>query len=376
MPPRKRTRASAASSRGDNSGPSAKKSKKPVDGLPALPPKPVGDTYEPANEETKEAIALKIEELISNTSERLKIGTVGQFQLRLSVSNTEGDLLLGEDGKSNVENIQKQSNAILLITDKISGGVDREVIITGGIKEIITATARTSYFLANALEIGTGDTTYHVTLYISNNLIETLTAEKLKEMIPSIDVSSVCVPFSNYQSVYLYGRIPQLMSSLAILLENVASISKQQLLKDFPPEQHPVIGLQSGEFIRSEINQRLLDKSKQSLAKYLSQDYKGERPQQVDPKIHTQKQIEEAIRESQKKSKTLETLKHAIDVPIDFISSIIGKNGLKITEIRSKSNSNVIIDDQIKNEHYRVVTVTGLPESNMIALQYIAGLIV
>lgn len=372
MPPRKRTRATATQPKSE---PAAKKAKNPVDSAP-LPPKPVVDTYRPDDQETKEEIATKVQDLILKTSERLKVETVGQFQLRVSISNTEGDLLLGEDGKTNVENIQKSSNTILLITDKIVGGIDREVIITGGIKEIIIATVQISYFLANVLETGKIDTTYHTTLFISNNLIESVGITKLKELIPSIDISSVFVPFSNHQSVYLAGRISHLMPSLAILLENVAGISKQQLLKEFAPEQIPVIGLQNGEFIRSETNQRLLDRSKQSLAKYLSQDYKGERPQQVDPKIHTQKQIEEAIKESQKKSKTLETLKHAIDVPVDFISSIIGKNGLKITEIRSKSNSNVIIDDQIKNNLYKVVTITGLPESNLIALQYIAGLIV
>lgn len=376
MPPRKRTRAAATTSKAGTTGNVNKKAKKPVD-LPPLPPKQAIDTYRPDTEETKEQIASKVNDLISTTSQRLKFDTVGQFQLRLSVSNTEGDLLLGKDGKSNIEKIQKLSNTVLLVTDKIVAGVDREVIITGGLKEITIATIHISYFLLDVLETGTVDTIYHVTLLISNNLIESVGVDKLKELIPTIDVSTIFVPFSNHQSVYLYGRIPHLMSSLATLLESISSVSlKNQLFKDFPPEQYPVIGLQSGSLIRSETNQKLLDRSKESFAKYLSQDYKEDRSQQVDPKQHTHKQIDEALKECQKKSKTLETLKHAIDVPLDFISAIIGKNGLKITEIRSKSNSNVIIDDQIKNSNYKVVTITGLPESNLTALQYIAGLIV
>lgn len=376
MPPRKRTRAAATASKANSTGNANKKAKKPAD-LPPLPPKQAVDTYRPDNEESKKQIASKVQDLISKTAQRLKFDTVGHFQLRLSISNTEGDLLLGKDGKSNIEKIQKLSNTVLVVTDKVVAGVDREVIVTGGLKEITIATIHISYFLSNVLETGTVDTIYHVTLLVSNNFIESVGIDKLKKLIPTIDVSTIFAPFSNYQSVYLYGRISQLMSSLATLLESISSVSlKQQLFKDFPPEPFPIIGLQSGSVIRSEINQKLLDRSKQSFARYLSQDYKEERSQQVDPKQHTQKQIEEALKECQKKSKTLETLKHAIDVPVDYISAIIGKNGLKITEIRSKSNSNVIIDDQIKNNNYKVVTITGLPESNLTALQYIAGLIV
>lgn len=373
MPPKKRTRAATTPKKSELNDTPNKKARKPVD-LPPLPPKPAVDTYRPNDEKKQEDMASRVEDLIRKTSERTKVEAVGQFQLRVSISNTEGDLILGKDGKTNIEKIQKLSNTILLITDKIAGGVDREVIITGGIKEIIIAVTHISYFLANALEVGTTDTIYHTTLLISNSLIESVGVDKLKESIPTIDISSVFVPFSNFQSVYIYGRISHLMSSLSILLENVANISKQQLLQDLPPEQIPIIGLQSGSFIRSETNQKLLDKSKQSLKKYLSQE-KEEQIQQVDLKAITKRQIEEAKKECRKKLKSSETLKHAIDVPVDMISAIIGQDGLKITEIRSKSNSNVIIDDQIKNNNYRMVTITGLPESNNIALQYISGLI-
>ncbi|CCH42482.1 Poly(rC)-binding protein 3 [Wickerhamomyces ciferrii] len=383
MPPKKRGR---PSSKRDSEVPEEqnKRPKTPAAELPPLPSSK-GDTYKPGQEKSKEEKEEAVLKLIDSTTYRLNTDTPGQFQLRISISITEGRYLTGPgnyftsvEGKNIIDKIQKLSNAVLLVTDIVEGSIDREVLVTGGIQEIAIAVAHISTSLASILEDPTTETKLSTTLLIPGSIIESITRAKLTKLITSIDISSVFVPFSNYQTVYIKGRIPQLMLSISTLVKEIANIPIQnQIIKDFPPEPFPLLAVRGDKYVRSETNQKLLDKSKESFIKYLHQDFKEhDKITKTDPKIHSHNQIEEFIKECQKNIKSLDTFKHVIDVPVDSISNVIGHNGLKITEIRSKSNSNVIIDDHPKDTQYKIVTISGLSENNLTALQYLKSLIV
>ncbi|KAG5456664.1 MAG: hypothetical protein BJ554DRAFT_3531 [Olpidium bornovanus] len=57
-----------------------------------------------------------------------------------------------------------------------------------------------------------------------------------------------------------------------------------------------------------------------------------------------------------------------IFIPNDMVGGIIGKGGCKINEIRQLSGSNIKIAEPHGNAHERLVTITGTPESNQMAL--------
>lgn len=57
-----------------------------------------------------------------------------------------------------------------------------------------------------------------------------------------------------------------------------------------------------------------------------------------------------------------------IFIPNDMVGCIIGKGGSKINEIRQLSGSSIKIAEPHGNTHERLVTITGTPESNQMAL--------
>lgn len=57
-----------------------------------------------------------------------------------------------------------------------------------------------------------------------------------------------------------------------------------------------------------------------------------------------------------------------IFIPNDMVGAIIGKRGAKINEIRHLSGSGIKINDQHDNSNERLVTITGTPECNRMAL--------
>lgn len=57
-----------------------------------------------------------------------------------------------------------------------------------------------------------------------------------------------------------------------------------------------------------------------------------------------------------------------IFIPNDMVGAIIGKGGQKINEIRTMSGSVIKINEPQDNSNERLVTITGTPESNQLAL--------
>jgi len=61
-------------------------------------------------------------------------------------------------------------------------------------------------------------------------------------------------------------------------------------------------------------------------------------------------------------------LTQQIFIPNDMVGAIIGKGGAKINEIRSLSGSVIKINEPTDNSNERLVTITGTPECNQMAL--------
>ncbi|KAJ3118821.1 hypothetical protein HK100_000532 [Physocladia obscura] len=57
-----------------------------------------------------------------------------------------------------------------------------------------------------------------------------------------------------------------------------------------------------------------------------------------------------------------------IFIPNEMVGAIIGKGGVKINEIRSQSGCNIKIADAVPGATERLITVTGSPEANSMAL--------
>ena len=63
-----------------------------------------------------------------------------------------------------------------------------------------------------------------------------------------------------------------------------------------------------------------------------------------------------------------QALTQQIFIPNDMVGAIIGKGGAKINEIRQLSNSVIKINEPQDNSNERLVTITGTPECNQMAL--------
>jgi hypothetical protein len=364
MPPRNIRISTKRENSVDSAEPSPKRAKKRAQLTDE--PVPTIDTYRPAV--LKEENEKRVKDLIHKLYPKSRKKDPKTQQLRLLVSNTEGDLLLGRDGKTHIQSIQKDSGSILVVTEKVEGSVDREVLMTGGVKEIARACALVAYFLTSVLENSTIDSLYHLTLLFPGHELKGV---QMAQPSVTVDISSEFIPFSNFRSVYIDGKLPVLMSVVVSLLEQIEKTFKKEVV----PAKVPVIGTFSGEFIRSETNQKLLDQSKELYTKFINREYAQLKSKEEDPKQHSISVIEEATKECQKKIKVLEPLKQVIDIPLDFISAVIGRGGSKINEIRARSNSNVVVGDSIKDAKYRTITLTGLPEGNLTALRYLQGII-
>ncbi|CEI90647.1 Putative KH domain-containing protein [Rhizopus microsporus] len=62
------------------------------------------------------------------------------------------------------------------------------------------------------------------------------------------------------------------------------------------------------------------------------------------------------------------TQSQQIYIPNEMVGCIIGRNGMKINEIRQTSGSHIKIADPRDDSRERLITITGTPESNQIAL--------
>ncbi|KAI9279101.1 hypothetical protein BY458DRAFT_503135 [Sporodiniella umbellata] len=62
------------------------------------------------------------------------------------------------------------------------------------------------------------------------------------------------------------------------------------------------------------------------------------------------------------------TQSHQIYIPNEMVGCIIGKGGLKINEIRRTSGSHIKIEDPTADCQERLITITGTPDGNQMAL--------
>lgn len=361
MPPRKRTAASAAVA----TDPLSKRTRRGSATLKS-------DGAEPRAEEeqSKAQNEKNVKALVKKLCPKSRKNELTNVQLSLLISATEGDLLLGQDGKSHIQQIQKDAGCVIVVSDKVEASVDRDVVITGTVSDVVRGCALVAYFLGSLLENCSVESSYRVTLIAPDY--------KLAGFQPAaqdaiVDISSEFMPLSNFRSVFIEGRLPALVNIVRLLSVHMEDIPQSTL--EITPERIPAIGTYNNDLIRSETNEKLLTQSKDLFVKYINKDYAQLLSNEEDPKDHSQSTIADAQRECQKNIKVLEPLKQVIDIPLEFISAVIGRGGTKINEIRSKSNSNVVVGDTVKDGKYRAVTLTGLPEGNLTALRYLQGLV-
>ncbi|CEP20941.1 unnamed protein product [Cyberlindnera jadinii] len=360
MPPRKRT---ISTNNGNGDQKVTKRTRKSAQ-LPSNgePHPQVIDTYKPLS---KTSADKTIKGVLQSIYGRKKADQ--DVGLRLLISSTEGDILLGPPGESHIEWIAKQSQVkVLEVTDKIEASVDREVVLLGNAKQVVHATALVAFTLGSILETCTTDTLFHLTLLVPECATQGL--ERL-----NVELSSEFLPFSNYKTVYANEHLPKLTETLKDVVSHIHdSVTDSTVL--IHPQGIPIVGTHLTNQT-PETTQRLLNQSRDLFVKFINKDYTHLLSKEDDPKQHSLETIEEAEGTCQEKIKDLEPIKQVIDIPLDSVSNVIGRGGFKIKEIRSKSNSNVVIGDSIKDNKYRTVTLTGLPEGNLTALRYLKGLV-
>lgn len=57
-----------------------------------------------------------------------------------------------------------------------------------------------------------------------------------------------------------------------------------------------------------------------------------------------------------------ETETTQVTIPKDLAGAIIGKGGSRITEIRRRSNAQIVIDEALTGSNDRIITISGTPD--------------
>lgn len=87
-----------------------------------------------------------------------------------------------------------------------------------------------------------------------------------------------------------------------------------------------------------------------------------------DPKLRSSQQFAQSAERGK-------PLKQDISIPNNYVGSVIGKGGHKISQLRHTSGSNIKINEPIPDSSERTITLTGLPEYNAYAISLINNVI-
>ncbi|KAI8876870.1 hypothetical protein K501DRAFT_261436 [Backusella circina FSU 941] len=319
-----------------------------------------------------------------------------QISIRSLVGTKDAGVIIGRAGK-NVSEIRELSAARVTISEIVQGAYERILTVTGPVQAVAKAYSLVGEKILSENTQGTDETksdSLSIKLLVPDNRMGTLIG-KSGTVIKSIQDSSGArlnaseepLPMSTERTVTIQGTpvaIQQAVYRIAdILLEH--SHHHQQVIMYRPlPQMH----MNNQRYMRNNSNNRQQQQqpsgnngaSNNVAMAAMMGGYNGMMPMPMASQFYyqnnpamaaaaaaisgyggmpTSRQADYSMAASQAQQ---------IFIPNEMVGCIIGKGGSKINEIRQLSGSHIKIADPHGNTNERLVTITGTPESNQMAL--------
>lgn len=266
--------------------------------------------------------------------------------LRAVVASKEAGVIIGKGGK-NVSDIRDRSGARITISEMVVGAVERVLTVTGPLDTVAKAYSLIARKILDEAADRDQDTvrSTSVRILVPNNRMGSIIGKagsKIKEIQEAsgarLIASEDMLPGSTERTITVSG-VPDSI--------HIAAYHIGLILQDHPERSagtalyKPTARLSGG------------------YAAPIDPYGGGFNPHYPSPHAPYQNAPRNPPPGSQAQQ---------IFIPNDMVGCIIGKGGTKINEIRQLSGSNIKIAEPHGNTNERLVTITGTPESNQMAL--------
>lgn len=359
-----------------------------------------------------------------------KIGSTDEIQivtLRGIISGRDAMAIVEESGE-NITLLQEKTGARIILSENVLGSVERILTCTGTADSVAKAFSLIVRLLHNEdLDITStpDDKPHRIRLAVPHILIEYVIGKhgsRINE-IQKISgthmiASDSLLPLSTERTLVIYGIASAIYTAIfhvaITLFQQADRMVNLQTCMYNPLSMHGVYGYPAT-FQRVLPNDTMLTpanpygiapnaimQQNYQMSTYMPADpqaiaaYNVQQQQQSHINSHTiqqvqvqqlsqsqqsqsqqsqsqqsqsqQSQSQQSQSQSQSQPAPGQSITQQIFIPNDMVGAIIGKGGTKINEIRQLSGSHIKINEPADNSAERLVTITGTPECNQMAL--------
>ncbi|KAJ1550354.1 hypothetical protein HK096_007392, partial [Nowakowskiella sp. JEL0078] len=267
------------------------------------------------------------------------------LSMRALISTKEAGIVIGKSGK-NVEDIRILSGAKVTVSDHIASAVERVLTLTGPLDTIAKAFSLVATKIVEEQQTTVDLKSRHTSIRIlvphaRMGSVIGKAGTKIKEVQDAsgakVMASEELLPGSTERVVTVAGVI----DSIHIATYHIGLVLQENLDRDRTAGTIHYRPIPGGVAIGA---------SRSAPQPYMPYHSPGYYP---PPQMRGIPQA---------------TIQQQIYIPNDMVGAIIGKQGAKINEIRSQSCCQIKISEPSPHSNDRLVTITGLPENNQMAM--------
>ncbi|KAH3687402.1 hypothetical protein WICPIJ_001615 [Wickerhamomyces pijperi] len=256
------------------------------------------------------------------------------------------------------------------ISEAVFGVLDRHVTFqSSSFVELIKAIFYSVYTIQHTMNLRHWD---EKSIYFINSTVDrqhyvNLAKDKRSELmkLKTVNISSTVIPGTlNRLSCRYCGLIEDIIPALVLL--NPFHCPTSNISLDQTPMFSPFTATSA--FKRTSKNQTLLIQSSQTYNKYINNEHiLSAKIHEKNPKALSLIAIEQAKLQTARCEPT-QTTKQVVRFPLDCLPKLTVNNGARLSDIRGKSNANVIVGEDVVDLDYKEVSVQGIPEGVIFVL--------
>ncbi|KAJ3133036.1 hypothetical protein HK100_004762 [Physocladia obscura] len=324
-------------------------------------------------------------ELYQAVADEQQTTTSAPITMRAIISMKEAGMIIGKNGK-NVADIRETSGARVTVSDNIPGAVERVVTIAGPLDTVAKAFALCATKIVeeapNTIE-DVKQRPLQMRILVPNQRMGSIIGKqgaKIKEIQDAsgskLSACEEILPHSTERIVIVSGVI----DSIHIATYHIGAVLQEHHERSAGTIMYkPLPGLVTGQITRSNGQGASLASSAsnqrhpQQQQQLAQQGMYGQMPTpyygvpQMTQAYGGYNMANAAGTMTPMMPQGALTVQQ-IYIPNEMVGAIIGKGGVKINEIRSQSGCNIKIADAVPGATERLITVTGSPEANSMAL--------
>lgn len=324
--------------------------------------------HQPANDNKPEILEQKSkEQVLKAMMEKVSLAVGRSIRTESGKEEEQGvfSLLVSESELNIVESasegLKSFSQCSVRLSEPISGSIERHLVLAGTFIDIVKGV----FFLVYSIQYELDsycfheDSVFHLNSTINKDSFDGLT----KDFIQTLEISTTLIPGTKYHLCRYQGTIETIIPCLIHMI----SLNKKEKPSNFM-SLPSIISPSCGDFKRTSKNQTLLVQSSQIYHKYINNEHITTlRHYSKDPKMLAILQIEECKLKTARCAPT-ETVKQVIKFPLDCLPKLIVNNGARLSDIRGQSKANVIVGNEVVDNDYKEVCVSGVPEGVIFVL--------